>query len=219
MRSVRRRLNSLRSTLVLIASACSVLVFSAESNADDIRHSSEAVYYADEPLCNVDNGSMDIRGRWGGRSWVFVAPEKIDGSSQGGGLHVRPLDTIGGALARRNDFAITTADEDQEGAVRVRLILALPWAVPQEFGGVDRYTKIAVRMCVKRDGMWRTIRFVTAKGVKGKKEFWHALPQSVRDKDFVESFQLGVEKMLTWVSQNVDAPWISGSVIGDGPTS
>ena len=209
---------------MLVAIVMSMVACPVALGEDEVRHTATAVYYVDQMSCEADIGSVDLQGTWGGRPWIFVAPVTIDGARPNGpALHVKPLDVIRSELEKHKNFVLAATnasgktDDAEEHAARLRLILAEPFVVPQEFGGIDIHVKVALRLCLWRDGAWATVRYVADRGLKGSSEFWHSRPKSARDKEFAESFRLGIVAAIDWVSQNVDGPWLAGSVVV-GPT-
>lgn len=185
-----------------------------------------AVYFADNVECGTDGTVRALGAEWNGIRWLFVGPHRIDTTSSwekkyGTGLHIRPMDVLQREMRRLPRFTWDptepTGDEraQSDGHVRVRIVLVNHFAVAQGFGGVDRYVRLAVRLCVRRAGTWESTRFDTVRGVKGKSEFWRARSNADREKEFEEAFRLALSAALEWAEASAEKDWKPGSITVD----
>jgi hypothetical protein len=193
---------------------------------DDLGVVGSEFYYSDSILCEADARSGILSGDWNGRHWAIVAPEFIDGSEPWHekhrlGLYFRPLEILRGAVNTNGSFSVDRESEradvvvPSDGDVRLRLILVDPFTVTQEFSGSDRFVSMAVRMCVRRNGAWESVRFVSSRAVKGGWEFWHSDSPAVRQRDFSVAFRVALESAASWASRRVDGKWNAGTIERD----
>lgn len=185
-----------------------------------------AVYFADDEQCGTDDGVRALGGEWNGRRWQLAGPNRIDTTTAwekkyGTGLHVRPADVLEREARRLAHFTPNPTEPTGgerapiDGDARVRIVLVDHNAVAQGFGGVDRYVRLAVRLCVRRAGAWESTRFDTVRGVEGKSEFWRARSDADRQKDFEEAFRLALAASLEWAGESAAKDWQSGSITVD----
>lgn len=206
--------------VVLVAS-----IMGASSAADEMPvDSNYATYFVDDVSCDLDVGSGAFGVDWSDSVWRVVAPETIDTSKEwerkyGTGLHLKPLDTFRsgfvsiGGLVRDKQREENNANR-ADGA-RLRVILVNHTTVSQDFAGPWRFVRVVARLCERRDGVWKSIRYETVRGVKGSQEFWKAQPKTIREKDFALAFDRAVRSVLDWATKTAGTPWIGGQLVVD----
>jgi hypothetical protein len=180
-----------------------------------------AAYHLDDLACRPDQASATAQEMLGGHVWNFVAPKAIDTSESyrrrfGTGLHVKPMDVLMdearqlGAVKAVSDPTSTQAEPE----MRLRLVLVLHDSVGQESGRVDRFVRVAVRVCAKRQGEWESVVYDTARAISAH-EFWRARSEAAHEQDFAQAFRLAMRAALVWAAANADGNWKAGSWVED----